>query len=177
MKMKREKTTDAIKILQNRYIKNDIDREVSLEAERINAKIARMIYELRQDKELSQTELAKLIGTTQSVISRLEDADYEGHSLSMLQRIAKAFDCEISISLVKEDSRYVDKPAEVNPELIIKHLEEMNRRLDKIETNVGKPNIILLTGSSSATNVDRITTTVVRGQAVDTDYKELLLDS
>lgn len=175
--MKREKTTDAIKILQNRYIKNDIDREVSLEAERINAKIARMIYELRQDKKLSQTKLAKLIGTTQSVISRLEDADYEGHSLSMLQRIAKAFDCEISISLVKEDSRYVDKPAEVDQGLIIKHLEEINRRLDKIETNVEKPNIIFLPGSSSATSFARTTTAVLGGQAVDTDYDELRLDS
>jgi hypothetical protein len=30
------------------------------------------------------------VGTTQSVISRLEDADYEGHSLAMLRRIARA---------------------------------------------------------------------------------------
>jgi predicted transcriptional regulator len=34
--------------------------------------------------------LAERIGTKQSVISRLEDADYEGHSLTMLQRIATA---------------------------------------------------------------------------------------
>lgn len=37
---------------------------------------------------LSQRELAKLVGTTASVICRLEDADYDGHSLSMLIRIA-----------------------------------------------------------------------------------------
>ena len=42
----------------------------------------------RTEAGLSQKELAEMIGTTQSVISRLEDADYEGHSLSMLSRIA-----------------------------------------------------------------------------------------
>ena len=35
-----------------------------------------------------QKKLAKLVGTTQSVIARLEDADYQGHSLNMLGRIA-----------------------------------------------------------------------------------------
>lgn len=149
--MKREKTTDAIKILQNRYIKNDVDREASLESERINAQIARMIYEARQVAGISQARLAGLIGTTQSVISRLENADYEGHSLSILQRIAKALGCQISISLVKEDSRYVSRDAVFNQESIIKHLEEMNRRLDKIETNLGEPRRIVVTGVSSST--------------------------
>ena len=39
---------------------------------------------------LTQTQLAKLVDTTASVICRLEDADYEGHSLAMLRRIAGA---------------------------------------------------------------------------------------
>ena len=40
---------------------------------------------------LSQKELAALIGTTQSVISRLEDSDYGGRSLTMLERIWRRF--------------------------------------------------------------------------------------
>ena len=103
MKTKREK--DAVKILHNRYIKNDAARNASLEKERVNAQVARSIYELRQDAGLSQEELAKLIDTTQSVISRLEDADYDGHSLSMLQRIAKALSCRLRVSLKKDDSK------------------------------------------------------------------------
>lgn len=103
MKTKREK--DAVKILHNRYIKNDAIRTASLEKERVNAQVARLIYELRQDAGLSQEELAKLIDTTQSVISRLEDADYDGHSLSMLQRIAKALSCRLSVALKKDDSK------------------------------------------------------------------------
>ncbi len=39
---------------------------------------------------LAQRQLADLIGTTASAICRLEDADYEGHSLAMLNRIAAA---------------------------------------------------------------------------------------
>lgn len=41
-----------------------------------------------------------MIDTTQSVISRLEDANYEGHSLSMLGRIANALNRKVKIDLV-----------------------------------------------------------------------------
>lgn len=66
----------------------------------VNAHVAQLIYDARTSAGLSQTELAKLIGTTQSVISRLEDADYEGHSLSMLSRIAQALGREVKIDFV-----------------------------------------------------------------------------
>ena len=60
------------------------------EEARINATVAQLIYAARNKAGLSQAELADRIGTKQSVISRLEDADYGGHSLRMLQRIAAA---------------------------------------------------------------------------------------
>lgn len=100
-----KKNSDALKILHNRYIKDDPARHASLERERTNAEVARAIYELRKDAGLSQGELAELIETTQSVISRLEDADYDGHSLSMLQRIAKALSCRLNVSLKKDDPK------------------------------------------------------------------------
>jgi transcriptional regulator with XRE-family HTH domain len=49
------------------------------------------------DAGLTQKELATLVGTTASVICRLEDADYEGHSLAMLRRIAAALDRRVEI--------------------------------------------------------------------------------
>jgi len=49
----------------------------------INAHVAKLIYEARIKAGLTQ-QLADLSGTKQPVIARLEDADYEGHSLSML---------------------------------------------------------------------------------------------
>lgn len=59
-----------------------------------------MLHEARTRAGLSQAQLARLIGTRQSVIARLEDADYEGHSLSMLLRIAAAVDCRLEVRLV-----------------------------------------------------------------------------
>ena len=51
---------------------------------------------------LTQRELAKLVGTTHSVISRLEDDDYLGHSLAMLRRLAAAFGKRLEIRFVKD---------------------------------------------------------------------------
>jgi len=95
---KKAKTSDAVRILRNRYVKHEPERKASVEAERVNAQVARMIYDLRNDAGLTQKELAELVGTTQSVISRLEDADYEGHSLSMLNRIAEALKQKVSVT-------------------------------------------------------------------------------
>jgi transcriptional regulator with XRE-family HTH domain len=61
-----------------------------------------MILAAREGAGLTQGQLAKLVGTTQSVISRLEDADYEGHSLSMLRRIAAALHHRVELRLVRE---------------------------------------------------------------------------
>jgi ribosome-binding protein aMBF1 (putative translation factor) len=100
--MTEKKTTDTVKILHARYIKDDPERLESLQREREKAYIAGQIYELRTRAGLSQAELAERVGTTQSVISRLEDADYEGHSLNMLRRIAKALNCRIDVRFVPE---------------------------------------------------------------------------
>ncbi len=71
-----------------------------LEEERANADVAQAIYNLREEAGLTQKELADLIGTQQSVISRLEDADYEGYSLPMLQQVAAALHKKVEIRFV-----------------------------------------------------------------------------
>ncbi|MDJ0536890.1 MAG: helix-turn-helix transcriptional regulator [Xenococcaceae cyanobacterium MO_207.B15] len=93
------KTSDGIKILDN-MIGDDSELRELCEQATINAHVAQLIYDARTEAGLSQKELAKMINTTQSVISRLEDADYEGHSLSMLGRIANALNREVKIDLV-----------------------------------------------------------------------------
>ena len=65
-----------------------------------DAVIGMMIYNARTAAGLTQTQLAKLIDSDQAVISRLEDADYEGHSLTMLRRIAHALGKKIEIRFV-----------------------------------------------------------------------------
>jgi ribosome-binding protein aMBF1 (putative translation factor) len=93
------KTSDGIKIIDN-LIGNDDELREFCEQETINAHVAQLIYDARIEAGLSQNELAKMIDTTQSVISRLEDANYEGHSLSMLGRIANALNRKVKIDLV-----------------------------------------------------------------------------
>jgi len=96
-------TSNAVRILHRRYVGEDVQRKASLEQERVNAEVARTIYELREQAGLSQKELADRVNTTQSVISRLEDADYEGHSLSMLNRIAKALNQQVQVVVQPKD--------------------------------------------------------------------------
>jgi transcriptional regulator with XRE-family HTH domain len=102
---KRNTTTDAVEILHRRYVGDDAGRKASLQAERKNAEVAQMIHDLRQEAAMTQKELADLVGTTQSVISRLEDADYDGHSLSMLSRIAKALNKRLDVQMPSEDEQ------------------------------------------------------------------------
>lgn len=69
--------------------------------------LALLVREMREDADLTQTELAKKVGTTQSVIARLEDAEYAGHSLTMLERIATA--CGVALKLHAEKKPNFDR--------------------------------------------------------------------
>ncbi len=97
---RRRFTTDALEILDRRYYRGRPERLASLEEARLNAAIAQAIYDLRAKAGLTQKQLAQLVGTTHSVISRLEDADYRGHSLKMLQRISTALNRRLEIRFV-----------------------------------------------------------------------------
>jgi ribosome-binding protein aMBF1 (putative translation factor) len=93
------RTTDALEII-DRMIGDDDELRAGIERELVNLEIAQLVYDARQAAGLTQKELARRVRTTQSVIARLEDADYRGHSLTMLQRIAKALDLQLSLQFV-----------------------------------------------------------------------------
>jgi ribosome-binding protein aMBF1 (putative translation factor) len=101
----KKKTTDAVQILHDRFYKGNPKRQASLDRERVNAKIARDIYELRTKSKLTQKQLAKMVKTTPSVISRLESADYPGHSLNMLQRVAAVFNQRVEVKFIRTKGR------------------------------------------------------------------------
>jgi ribosome-binding protein aMBF1 (putative translation factor) len=84
--------------LFDRFIGDDPERVASYERARANATVAQAIYDLRTEAGLGQRALAQRVGTTASVICRLEDADYEGHSLSMLRRVAAALGRRVEIT-------------------------------------------------------------------------------
>lgn len=102
---KQRATTDAVDILRRRYYSGKPGRVAGLESARANDHVARKIAALRTQAGLTQRQLAKLIGTTASVICRLEDADYEGHSLAMLTRIAAALNRRVDIRFLPVERR------------------------------------------------------------------------
>jgi ribosome-binding protein aMBF1 (putative translation factor) len=96
---KTRKTSDAVRILDGMIGEDSHLQQLASEA-MVNAEVAQLIYDVRSKAKLTQKQLAELVGTTQSVIARLEDADYQGHSLSMLQRIAAAVNKRLEVRFV-----------------------------------------------------------------------------
>jgi ribosome-binding protein aMBF1 (putative translation factor) len=113
MSKKRKPTTDAVEILHRRYFEGKPEMLAALEEAEANDEVARKIYELRTKAGLTQRQLVRRVGTTASVICLLEDADYEGHSLSMLRRIARALDRRVEIRFLprRHKSALSAKPA------------------------------------------------------------------
>jgi len=66
-----------------------------------------LVREMREDVGFTLTELARKIRTTQSAIARLEGAEYAGHSLTMLERIAMA--CGVALKLHAEKKPHFDR--------------------------------------------------------------------
>lgn len=97
-----KKTNDALKIIK-RMIKQDPELQKMVRESSINAQVSQIIYDARKQAGLTQQQLADLVGTTQSVIARLEDADYEGHSLSILARIAAALNQKVEIKMLPKE--------------------------------------------------------------------------
>jgi ribosome-binding protein aMBF1 (putative translation factor) len=105
--------SDALQYFWDRYIGDD--PELISEYEKCGADIdvAQLIYDMRTDAGLTQRQLAKKVGTTASVICRLEDADYEGHSLAMLRRIAAALGKRVEIRFLPAAKPKRTKPRKV----------------------------------------------------------------
>jgi len=59
--------------------------------------VAVQIAALREQAGISQKQLAKLLQTSQQQVSRLESPSYEGHSLSMLRRVADALHARVRV--------------------------------------------------------------------------------
>ena len=79
--------------------------------ETVNAEVARLIQDQRKAAGLTQIDLARQVGTTQSVISRLEDPSYRGHSLSMLLRIAAALNRRVKVLMTEAPQPSRKKPS------------------------------------------------------------------
>jgi ribosome-binding protein aMBF1 (putative translation factor) len=99
--MKNKKT--LVQAMIDQFVAGNPKRKAMLDNDYLNIQVAQLIYDMRIAAGLSQRELAKKVGTTASVICRLENAD-SGHSLAMLTRIASALGRRIELHAVPREA-------------------------------------------------------------------------
>ena len=88
--------------------------------------VAVQLAALRKEAGLSQKELARQVGTSQQQISRLESPSYEGHSLSMLRRVAEVLGATLLVKVQRKKP-----PKQVRP-----------RQVAESKSNYGKKTIL-----------------------------------
>ena len=93
MATKRKFKSAAVQELYEELIGDDDEGLVNIEA-------AQLIHNMRRKAGLSQRELARRVGTSASAINRLESADYEGHTIAMVRRIATALNRRLELRAV-----------------------------------------------------------------------------
>jgi hypothetical protein len=101
--MRKKYGSDALEWMYDEFIGNDPERVAVYGEERIKAGIARQVYDIRVQASLTQKQLADIVGTTETVVDDLEEADYEGDALSMLILIATALRKRINIRFVTSE--------------------------------------------------------------------------
>ncbi len=91
--------------------------ERSIKAAEFALDLALQLYSLREQRGLSQAELAELVGTKQQAISRLENPMYERQSLAKLREIAEALNAYVDVTLVPEEKVNLYMEARYQPVL------------------------------------------------------------
>ncbi len=99
---KRKKTSNASAILDQRF-GDGPERRAEIDQIKSDMELGQKIYEARKSCGMTQQDLADSIGTTQSVISDLESAEYQGHSMPMLRRIAQALGKTVQVAFVEAE--------------------------------------------------------------------------
>jgi DNA-binding XRE family transcriptional regulator len=94
----KKKASSATQILFGRLYRGKPQRIAALSQTRHELALGRQIRALRESRKLSQSQLAKALGTQAPAISRIEDADYDGHSLRILRKIADFFGQNLIVS-------------------------------------------------------------------------------
>jgi predicted transcriptional regulator len=81
------------KKLKNKEFKDDWDKS------ELRYTVIKQMIQLRNSYNLTQSELAKKVGTTQAVISRIESGTVNV-GIDFLEKVAKAFDKKVELEIV-----------------------------------------------------------------------------
>jgi transcriptional regulator with XRE-family HTH domain len=119
----------------------------------VNAFVSAQIKALREDRDLNQEELATLIGTKQSGVSRLERSDYSAWKIETLRKLARAFGVRLRISfeefgtIVDEVSGFTSDrllPRKFENDPAFKTTRRSGQRTRKIRDSNGDANLVVL---------------------------------
>ena len=81
-------------------------RRRGVELARLRLALAQTVHDLREKRGLTQADLARLVGTRQPNISRLERGEAAGlPSLDLLGRVAAALGGRLDVRIVRKPSR------------------------------------------------------------------------
>ena len=94
------RTTDGLKILDALFFHTPRAKRLLAE-ERERVALSDLIRDLREAKHLTQAQLARKVGTSQSAIARIEDANYTGQKLGTIAKIAAALGHQVEVNLVR----------------------------------------------------------------------------
>jgi len=90
----------AVQELYDELIGDDAAAREEFEEGLVNIEAAQLIHDMRAKAGLSQRQLARKVGTSASAINRLESADYGGHTIAMVRRIATALNRRLELHAV-----------------------------------------------------------------------------
>lgn len=85
-----KKNTDFAAVLRKK-LAADPQLAAAVEDENFGADVAEKIFTARTERGMTQQELAERIGTSQSAVARMEDADCGSYTYKTLRKIADAF--------------------------------------------------------------------------------------
>ena len=106
--MKNEKIKfKTLKEVMNEEIKGGKERELAIEAERAKLIMAEKLVEIREKQGMTQSELAKRLGVSQQVISRIESAE-NNLTLTTLIKLMAVYGIVLKIGIGKKSRHHRD---------------------------------------------------------------------
>lgn len=95
------------------------------------------LVRLRQEKGLTQAQLAEMVGTKQQNIARIENPAYSGHSLGLLRRVARALGMVVRVQFVTAEQVVAEELGEDR-----KHAPTVYRRRKSPVTSAKKAMVV-----------------------------------
>ncbi len=127
-----------------------------------SAQIAAQLIALRKRRDLNQQQVAELIGTQQPAISRIEKADYQSWSFSILRKVADALDARLQVSIepaedilyeydedhlnVENTLRETEFPADSEVEALLPALVVEDKNVTNLDVMYVVPNDLTING-------------------------------